>query len=449
MDRLESQIAEWKAFVGRNAQIDGRDVDELDGHLRDQIEDLQTAGLAPEEAFLVAVQRIGRLDELTREFAIEHSGGLWRQLVVGDSDEPARAGRLPQMLTFAIAAAAVVQIAVQIARVAAESSNTEPMWLFRSSSVLVLPILAGFFARQRRLSLRQILLMAAPIVGLAVVVNLYPYAEEAFTEVLVILHLPVAMWFLVAYPYMGGLLESHERRMNFVRFTGEWFIYYVLIALGGGVLTALTVLILEPVGVDVEQLVLWVLPSGAAAGVIVAAWLVESKQSVIENMAPVLTMIFTPLFAVMLTASAVVYAFTGFGGEFDRELLGIFDALLVVVLGLVLYGMSARDSSPEPIWMDRIQVVAVVSALLLDAVVLVAMLARIGDLGFTPNRAAALGLNILLFVSLSGIAWLAMQFLRGRSTFHRLERWQTSYLTVFAAWAAIVVVVFPPLFAFK
>ncbi len=29
--------------------------------------------------------------------------------------------------------------------------------------------------------------------------------------------------------------------MDFVRFTGEWLIYYVLIALGGGVLLALTV----------------------------------------------------------------------------------------------------------------------------------------------------------------------------------------------------------------
>ena len=34
--------------------------------------------------------------------------------------------------------------------------------------------------------------------------------------------------------------------MDFVRFTGEWFIYYVLIALGGGVLSALTAVVLDP-----------------------------------------------------------------------------------------------------------------------------------------------------------------------------------------------------------
>jgi hypothetical protein len=181
----------------------------------------------------------------------------------------------------------------------------------------------------------------------------------------------------------------------------------------------------------------------------VAAWLVESKQRVVENMAPVLTVVFTPLFAVMLIVAALVYAVTGLGGVFDRELLSVFDALMVVVLGLVLYGMSARDASQGPGWMDRIQLVAVVSALALDLMVLGAMIARIGELGFTPNRTAALGLNLLLLVNLAGAAWLSSRFLTGRSTYHRLERWQTGYLPAFAVWAAAVVVILPLLFSFS
>jgi hypothetical protein len=150
----------------------------------------------------------------------------------------------------------------------------------------------------------------------------------------------------------------------------------------------------------------------------------------------------------MLSCAAVVYAVTGLGDAFDRELLSVFDALLVVVLGLVLYGMSARDPSTSPNWMDAIQLVAVASALVLDVMVLGSMIARIGDLGFTPNRTAALGLNLVLLVNLAGAAWLSARFLGRRSTLHRLERWQTSYLPVFAFWAAAVVVVLPPLFAF-
>jgi hypothetical protein len=444
VENVESQIAEWRAYVANAAGVNGHDVDELEDHLRHQIAELNAAGLTADEAFLIGVKRLGDVDSLSREFAREHSGRLWKQLLVRSDDERRAAGGWLEPLLFAVAAAVVIQVA----RLAAGFPGEERAWFVRNLSLFVLPFLAGFFARRRRLDARGWVLTATPFVLAALVVNLYPYGADSATEVLVALHLPVVLWFALAYPYMGGSIRSHERRMDFVRFTGEWFIYYVLIALGGGVLMGLTAGILEPAGVDVDRIAEWVLPSGAAGGVIVAAWLVESKQRVVENMAPVLTMLFTPLFAVMLSCAAVVYAVTGLGGAFDRELLGTFDALLLVVLALVLYGMSARDPSTSPNWMDRIQLVAVVSALVLDLMVLGAMIARIGDLGFTPNRTAALGLNLVLLVNLAGAAWLSARFLTRRSTPHRLERWQTAYLPVFALWAATVVVILPPLFAF-
>jgi hypothetical protein len=388
---------------------------------------------------------MGSLDDLSREFAREHSGRLWRQLVLSGGDgEHAAVSRWPEALLFAVAAA----VTVQVARLVAGFPSDEPAWLFRNASLLVIPFIAGWFARRRRLPVRRILLPASAFLAAAIVINLYPYRQDATTEALAAAHLPVVLWFVIAHPYMGGIVRSHERRMDFVRFTGEWCIYYVLIALGGGVLTGLTAAILEPTGVDPELVAEWVLPSGAAGAVIVAAWLVESKQRVVENMAPVLTMLFTPLFAVMLTGAALVYAVTGLGGAFDRELLGVFDALMVVVLGLVLYGISAREPSQAPGWMDRIQLAAVLSALLLDAMVLASMAARIGDLGFTPNRVAALGLNLVLLVNLGVTAWLSIRFLTRHGNLHRLERWQTTYLPVFALWAAAVVVILPPAFGF-
>ena len=446
MQTVETQIAEWRAYVAEAPGVNGRDVDELEDHLRHQIAELNAAGLTNDEAFLVAVKRVGDLDTLAREFAREHSGRLWKQLVLSGDDEPARtAGGWFEPLVFAAAAAVVVQVA----RLAADFPDEEPTWLARNLGLFVLPFLAAYFARRRQLDTRQWALTAVPFAVAALVVNLYPYGADSNTEMLVALHLPVVLWFVVAYPYMGGTIRSHERRMDFVRFTGEWFIYYVLIALGGGVLMGLTAAILEPTGVDVDRVAAWVLPSGAAGAVIVAAWLVESKQRVVENMAPVLTMLFTPLFAVMLAIAVVVYAVTGIGDAFDRDLVSVFDALLLVVLGLVLYGMSARDPTTSPEWMDRIQLVVVVSALVLDVMVLGAMIARIGDLGFTPNRTAALGLNLVLLVNLAGAGWLSGRFLVGRSRLHRLERWQTTYLPVFALWATAVVAFLPPLFSFE
>jgi hypothetical protein len=445
-ESLEVSIGEWRAFVQRSPAVDGPDLDELESHLRDQIADLTEAGLATDEAFIIAVKRMGSVDEMSREFAREHTGRMWRQLITTQREQSKDAAH-EWMTALSLALASAVTI--QIARVAAGFPEQESAWFIRNASLFVLPYLAGYFVIRRRLTLRQTLVTLAPFAVAALVVNLYPFVEGGFTELLVAAHLPVVLWFVVAYPYMNGGLSSHEKRMDFVRFTGEWFIYYVLMALGGAVLVGLTVAVLEPAGVDPEQIAEWVLPAGSAGAVVIAAWLVESKQRVIENMAPVLTMVFTPLIAVMLVAAAVVYAVNGFGEVFDRELLGVFDAMLVVVFGLVLYGISARDSTASPGWMDRIQLVAVVSALVLDVMVLGAMVARIGELGFTPNRAAALGLNLVLLVNLAGAAWLSARFLAGRDTFHRLERWQTTYLPVFGLWAATVVVILPPLFSFS
>ena len=68
---------------------------------------------------------------------------------------------------------------------------------------------------------------------------------------------------------------------------------------------------------------------------------------------------------------------------------------------------------------------------------------------FFPNKLAALGENLVLLVNLTWSAWLYARFLGGRGPFSALERWQTAYLPVYAAWAAFVVVAFPPLFGFK
>jgi hypothetical protein len=208
-------------------------------------------------------------------------------------------------------------------------------------------------------------------------------------------------------------------------------------------------LIFESIGVDLEPIFeTWLLPCGAAGAVLVASWLVEAKQSVIENMAPVLTRLFTPLFAAVLVAFLATVLWTGRPIDIERNVLIAFDLLLVLVLGLLLYAISARNPASPPGAFDVVQIVLVVSALLANAIALWAIAARITEFGFTPNRVAALGENVILLVNLTWSAVLYIGFLRGRRRFADLERWQTNYLPVFAVWAVCVVIIFPPLFGY-
>ena len=208
-------------------------------------------------------------------------------------------------------------------------------------------------------------------------------------------------------------------------------------------------MIFRAVGINVAPfLASWLLPCGAAGAVLIASWLVEAKQSVIENMAPVLTRLFTPLFAGMLIIFLGTLLWARRGIHIDRNLLIAFDLLLLVVLGLLLYSVSARDPRLPPGAFDVLQIVLVVSALLADAVALWAIAARLNEFGFTPNRVAALGENVIFLVNLAWSAVLYLRFLRGRGSFTALEKWQTDYLPVYGAWAAMVVILFPPLFRY-
>ena len=453
---LEEQIAQWRAYVRRRQALHGPDVEELEGHLRDQLVALTEAGLAGDEAFLVAVKRMGSLDALSREFARAHSERLWKQLVTApDAEKPANTGRAELVVVLCLAIAAALAVKVPALFGLRMDTGDESFYL-RNASLFVFPLLAAYFVWKRGSGAASGLWLALPFAAGAVFANIFPFPVGAkgccssSTEVLAILHLPIALWMAVGFAYVRGRWFDDGGRMNFVRFSGELAIYYVLIALGGGVLTGFTAMMFKASEMNAGWFVAgWLIPCGAMGAVIIGSWLVEAKQSVIENMAPVLTRLFTPLFTVLLLVFLATMAWTGSPINVKREVLIGFDLLLAVVVGLVLYAASARDPRAPPDFFDGLQLLLVVSALVVDGVALAAIAARISEFGFTPNRVAALGENLILLVNLAWSAWLYARFLRHRGSFAVLERWQIAYLPVYSVWAALVVVMFPPVFGYR
>jgi hypothetical protein len=450
---IEDQIAQWRTYLRRRQAVHGPDVEELEGHLRDQLAALTDVGLGPDEAFLIAVKRMGSLDALSREFARAHSERLWKQLVVapGAADESPNTAQTEARVVLSLAVAAALAVKVPALFGIRLSPDEEvPLFYARNASLFVFPLLAVYFMWKRGSSIESAIRLALCFAAGAMFANVYPFTESSDTGRLTALHLPIALWLVVGFAYLRGRWFSDGGRMNFVRFSGELAIYYVLIALGGGVLTFFTMTMFLAIGMNAGWFVgPWLIPCGAAGAVIIGSWLVEAKQSVIENMAPVLTRLFTPLFTVLLLMFLVTMAWTGNPIDLKREVLIAFDLLLAVIVGLVLYAASARDPQAPPDFFDRLQLLLVTSALVVDGVALAAIAARISEFGFTPNRVAALGENLILLVNLTGTAWLYARFIGRRRPFDALERWQITYLPVYAAWAALVVVLFPPLFGFR
>jgi hypothetical protein len=441
--RIEAQLAQWRVQA-RRASGDG-ETDALEHRLREQIATLTTAGLDADEAFLIALRRLGAVDANTLAFA---RAQLERDFRPPDS-MPASAG--PWLgregwgaLGFALAAA----ILIKLPELLGLRSGPEDEFYARNLGLFALPMVAAYFLWRQRASMARVATLAVVVVAAAVVVNLAPFARGGDFLPLTALHLPVALWLVVGLAHAGGRWNEVAARMDFVRFSGGLFILYVLIALGGMVFTALMVALFQAIGHDplpfFEQ---WLLPCAAMGAVVIAAWVVDVRQGVLGLVAPLLTRLFTPLFVALLLVFLVALLTSGQSLEFRRDLIIALDVLLVVVLGLVLYALSARAPQQPAGAFDLLQAVLVLAALLVDASALWTIAARISEFGFTPNRVAALGMNLLLLVNLAVSAWLYLRFLRGRGEIAALERWQTAYLPVHAGWATVVVVVFPLLFA--
>lgn len=445
---LEPQFAQWRHYVQRRKTLRPSDADELESHLRDSVDGLVAVGLSPDEAFLVAVKRMGGLDELSREFAREHSERLWKQLVLtGETAGPATDTRSRRDLTVMVVCAVGAAVSVKLPELFGVGLRDDFFFYGRNLSLFALPWLAAYLAWRRRARPALVGILAALFVVGAVAANAYPLTHTSQSVAITAIHLPIALWIAVGLAYVADEWRSSRRRMDFVRFTGELAIYFSLIGLGGGVLVAFMVGTFRAIGILPDVFIgQWLLPCGAMAAVVVAGWLVEAKQSVIENIAPVLARLFTPLFTAALLAFVVAVGWSGTGLHVDRDTLIIFDLLLVVVLGLLLYSISARDPLAPPGVFDRLQLALVVSALAVDVLVLLEITDRISGYGTTPNKAAALGENVILLANLAWSAWLLVKLVRRRAPFAALERWQTGYIPVYAVWAWIVVLVFPPLF---
>ena len=204
---LEEQITQWRAYVRRRQAIHGPDVEELEGHLRDQLVALTEAGLAGDEAFLVAVKRMGSLDALSREFARAHSERLWKQLVMApDAEEPAKTSYTETLVVLSLAVAAALAVKVPALFGLPLSPDQEvPPFYFRNATLFVFPLLAAYFVWKRGSGVASGLWFALPFAAGAVVANVFPFPMgtkgccSSNTEVLAILHLPIALWMAVGF----------------------------------------------------------------------------------------------------------------------------------------------------------------------------------------------------------------------------------------------------------
>lgn len=453
---LEREIQAWRGALASKGALRDDELDELESHLRDGISDLASKGLESDEAFFVSAKRVGNIDSVAREYASElarsSDNELWKNLAFSPAGAESKKETWTRILaTIILGALAALSAQLPFLFDLTIGTDEGSMIFLRFASFYFIPFVGAYLiiTRERgRLSTMAALGIAfASYLLPAIILAFLPFAGSSQTAVLSVIHVPIALWLATMAAYCGGAIRDARRRMDFVRFTGESFLYGVLLACGLGVVTALIINLFKSIGVDIGVFARdRFIPMGLAAAGFAAPVLASAKRNVIENIAPVLARIFTPL---VFAAMAIFLAFIPIKGVdpfADRNLLIGFDAMLALVVALVLFTLSARDPRKEKNFGDWMCFLLIVVALTVDCFALRAISLRIGDYGASPNKLAALGENLLFFFDLAGLAFCYAAFLLGKRGIESAVKWQTAFLLPIFAWAAFVALAFPLIF---
>ena len=454
-DNADNTVEPW-ITLWRNAVLKehpaATNLPDIEANLQAEISKLTSIGLNPQEAFGVALGRIAANHPDSNAYL-----ATWATVTLGHQPQAYSRRSLIVRESFfvfwlAIIAALVFKVPVlfgtEIYPEDTEPNAAPDLFYFRNLSFFVFPFLSGYFLWKRNASFKTTSAIVTSFALGLLFTNIYPFKGAGSTEVITVVHIPIFLWAIVGASYMSGDWHSIPKRLGFIRFSGELFIYYTLIALGGGIFTLLTALLFASIGIDTEIFIFnWLLPCGAIGAAIIATGLVESGHSPIGTIAPTLSKAFTPLFAAMLLIFLIAIILTGNDIQAQRETLIVIDLLLVLVTGLIIYNVSARKAQDPTGLFDILQVVLIITALVIDVIMLIAIASRIIEFGLSPNKVAALGENIILFIHLAGSAWITLhRYFMKRKPFEELITWHMYYLSVLPAWSLCVVVLFPPIF---
>ena len=76
---LNERINHWRASLAQSQSLGKTDIDELESHLREEVDSLKESTLSDEETFLLATRRLGSPASLSSEYAKIHRGIVFRQ----------------------------------------------------------------------------------------------------------------------------------------------------------------------------------------------------------------------------------------------------------------------------------------------------------------------------------------------------------------------------------
>jgi uncharacterized membrane protein YhdT len=342
-----------------------------------------------------------------------------------------------------------ILITGMVAKIPAFISVTGEFFYPRNLGFLGFTMLFVYFSWKEKISVKKVILPMLFVALSAVYINLLPNTTND-SIILACIHLPIFLWTILGYTFVGGKLKSTQKKIDYLRFNGDFVVMTAIIMLAGFLFSAITIGLFSLIGINIEEfyaekIAIW----GLSAVPIVVTYLVQNNPQLVNKISPTIAKIFTPIVFVTLLIFLVTIIYTGKDLYDDRNFLMIFNALLIGVMAIILFSVTEATKKKN----EKISLWFLVGlsslTIILNSLALSAIIFRISEFGITPNRLAVIVANVLIFVNLVFVAYKLLLIVRGKSELYKVEAVIAMFIPIYGIWAALVTFLLPLFFNFK
>jgi hypothetical protein len=350
-------------------------------------------------------------------------------------------------LIFVIIASLVAGI---IAKLPALLNANPELFYQRNAGLIIFPALTAYFIWKKGLSTNKIVFAGVAFLIAAIFINLLPADNKSDTLILSCIHLPIFLWAVLGFSYVGDNIKNYHNRIDFLRYNGDLIIMTGLLAIAAGILTAITVGLFELIGFDIkdfyfDNIVVFALP----AIPMLATYITQTNPQLVNRVSPVIAKIFSPLVLITLFVYLIAIFVSGKNPYNDREFLMVFNFLLIGVMAIILFSVAEIFKKNENRTGSFILFALSIVTVIVNGIALSAILFRISEWGITPNRLAVLGANILMLTNLLIITFKLFKNISKKTDISEVEDSIAKFLPIYILWVMIVAFIFPLIFHFK
>ena len=322
-------------------------------------------------------------------------------------------------------------------------------YLSKNIGFVVFPMLSMYFSWKQGIAAKNYILPALIFIGAALYINLLPNNDKSATIILAAIHLPIFLWTILGYTFIGGDLKDNQKKISFLKFNGNLVVMTALIFFSGVLFTGITIALFGLLGINIEQfyfeqIAVW----GLGAIPMLSTYLVQNNPQLVNKISPTIARIFTPIVLIMLFVFLCTLIYTGKNIYNDRNFLLLFNGVLLAVMAIILFSLTATVNNSK----SKIHLIMLFSLSLLtiiaNAIALSAIAFRLTTLGISPNRLAVLGANLLMFIHLLFVSFALIKNIKGKVDVQAIEAEIALFIPAYAVWAAFVVFMMPFIFNF-